>query len=58
MEGQNIANRIAASIALQEHTFTTGSVGYMGRGKVLGDDGARYQVQVIATKIGSKPKTA
>lgn len=56
MEGQSILNRAAAAVMMNPTRFSTGSVGYRGQGKVVGDNGKRYQVQVIATEIGSKPK--
>lgn len=35
-------------------TFTTGSVGFHGTGKVIGPDGKLYQVNVQAVQVGSK----
>ena len=37
-------------------TFSTGSKGYFGQGKVEGANGKRYQVQVQLVEIGSKPR--
>jgi len=37
------------------HRFSTGSAGYFGIAKLEGQDGRRYQVNVTATLIGSKP---
>jgi len=33
--------------------FKTGSDGFRGQGKVI-EDGAKYQVQIIAVRVGSK----
>lgn len=43
-----------ATLELDTKTFSTGSRGYRGQGKVQ-MDGKRYQVQVQAVEIGSKP---
>lgn len=49
-----ILAKAAATIQLQPTQFKSGSDGFRGQGKVVeGED--RYQVQVIATRIGSKP---
>ena len=56
MAGQNILNKAAATIEMKPTTFKTGSDGYRGQGKVM-EDGAKYQVQVIATRVGSKPNS-
>lgn len=42
-------------VALDARRFGTGSAGYFWQGKLQGQDGRRYQVQVQATVIGSKP---
>ena len=42
------------TIVCSERTFSTGSVGYYGTGKIV-LDGDRYQVSVQMVKIGSKP---
>ena len=44
----------AVEIELGERTFKTGSTGFYGTSKV-GKDGNRYQINVMAVKIGSKP---
>jgi hypothetical protein len=44
-------------VALDPKVFGTGSTGYKGQGKVVSTDG-KYQVQVQAVLIGSKPKVA
>ena len=50
-----ILAKAAATIQLKPTTFKSGSDGFRGQGKVVeGED--RYQVQVIATRIGSKPE--
>lgn len=56
MEGQNILQKAAMTVQMNPTTFNSGSDGFRGQGKVVeGTD--RYQVQVIATRIGSKPKS-
>jgi hypothetical protein len=42
------------TIAMTPTTFKTGSDGFRGQGKVVEGE-ARYQVQVTAVRIGSKP---
>lgn len=56
MEGQNILSKAAATVGMAPCTFKSGSDGFRGQGKVI-EGSERYQVQVIATRIGSKPKT-
>ena len=47
------------TIILNDKTFSTGSTGFFGMGKLEMDDGkTRYQIQVTAVLIGSKPKTS
>ena len=53
MEGQNILNKAAVTIEMRPANFKTGSTGFRGQGKVI-EGGAKYQVQVIAVKVGSK----
>ena len=53
MEGQNILSKAAATVAMNPTKFKTGSDGFRGQGKVM-EGGNRYQVQVIAVRIGSK----
>jgi len=36
--------------------FKTGSDGFRGQGKVI-EDGVKYQVQIIAVRVGSKNGT-
>ena len=55
MEGQNILSKAAVTIEMQPTTFKTGSIGYRGQGKVI-EGGVKYQVQIIAVKVGSKPE--
>ena len=57
MPGQEILSKAAMTIEMKPTTFSSGSVGYRGQGKVVEHDGT-YQVQIIATKIGSKPKNS
>jgi hypothetical protein len=44
----------AGEVVLAEKQFKTGSRGFWGSAKVV-IDGKRYQVQVQAVEIGSKP---
>lgn len=53
MEGQNILNKAAVTIQMNPTKFKTGSVGFRGQGKVI-EGGERYQVQILAVKVGSK----
>jgi len=56
--GNNILQKAAMTIQMQPTNFKTGSDGFRGQGKVVEGE-ARYQVQVIAVRIGSgngKPK--
>jgi len=44
-------------IDAKEHTFSSGSVGFYGSGKIANPAGGmRYQVGINITLIGSKPK--
>ena len=43
--------------ALNPKTFSTGSKGFHGFGKMKLPNGKRYQVNIMAVEIGSKPKT-
>lgn len=53
MEGQNILSKAAATVEMRPTSFKTGSTGYRGQGKVI-EGGAKYQVQIIAVRVGSK----
>ena len=53
MEGQNILSKAAATVEMKPRKFTTGSDGFRGQGKVI-EGGVKYQVQVIAVRVGSK----
>jgi len=53
MEGQNILSKAAATVEMRPVSFKTGSSGFRGQGKVM-EGGAKYQVQIIAVKVGSK----
>ena len=55
MEGQNILSKAAVTIEMKPTTFKTGSEGFRGQGKVI-EGGAKYQVQVLAIRVGSKPE--
>jgi len=52
--GQNILNKAAVSIGMDPTTFKSGSDGFRGQGKIV-EDGVKYQVQVMAIRVGSKP---
>ena len=54
MAGENILSKAAMTIPMTPTTFKTGSDGFRGQGKVIEGE-ARYQVQVTAVRIGSKP---
>ena len=49
---QDILNKAAATIELKPTNFKTGSDGFRGQGKVI-EDGVKYQVQVLAVRVGS-----
>ena len=53
MEGQNILSKAAATVEMRPTNFKTGSTGFRGQGTVM-EGGAKYQVQIIAVKVGSK----
>lgn len=44
------------TLEMDPKTFATGSRGYRGQGKVQ-MDGKKFQVQVQAVEIGSRPKS-
>lgn len=44
--------------SMARRTFNSGSIGYSTQAKVSGSDGRRFQVNVNAVLIGSKPETA
>ncbi len=54
MAGQDLLSKAAVTIQMQPTKFSTGSDGFRGQGKVM-DGEAKYQVQVIAVRVGSKP---
>jgi hypothetical protein len=56
MTGQNVLSKAAATIAMAPVNFKTGSDGFRGQGKVV-EDGVKYQVQIIAVRVGSKNGT-
>ena len=56
MEGQNILSKAAATVEMKPTNFKTGSDGFRGQGKVI-EGSERYQVQVIAVRIGSGKKS-
>ena len=43
-------------VTANARTFSTGSTGFYGAGKVVITDDERYQVSVNIVRIGSKPK--
>lgn len=45
-----------ATVPVEARQFKTGSVGYFVQGKVAGAKGRRYQLNLTATLIGSKPE--
>lgn len=53
MTGQNILQKAAMTMEMRPTTFKTGSDGFRGQGKVI-EGGVKYQVQVIAIRVGSK----
>lgn len=53
MTGQNILSKAAMTLEMRPTTFKTGSDGFRGQGKVI-ENGEKYQVQVIAVRVGSK----
>lgn len=53
MTGNNILNKAAMTIQMKPTNFKTGSDGFRGQGKVM-EDGVKYQVQVMAVRVGSK----
>ena len=53
MEGQNILSKAAATVEMRPTQFKTGSDGFRGQGKVM-EGGQKYQVQVLAIRVGSK----
>jgi len=55
MAGQNILSKAAATVEMRPTAFKTGSDGFRGQGKVI-EDGVKYQVQVMAIRVGSKTK--
>ena len=50
----DILAKAAATMELKPVTFGTGSDGFRGQGKVI-ENGQKYQVQVMAIRVGSKP---
>lgn len=53
MTGQNILGKVATTVEMRPTTFKTGSDGFRGQGKVI-EDGVKYQVQILAVRVGSK----
>lgn len=53
MSGQNILSKAAATVEMRPTNFKTGSDGFRGQGKVI-EDGQKYQVQILAIRVGSK----
>ena len=55
-EDQGGQNKTLREIPLSFKIFSSGSDGFYGSDKIPFDNGERYQVSVIMTRIGSKPK--
>ncbi len=55
-EDANGQKRILREVPLPFKVFSSGSDGFYGSDKIPLDNGERYQVSVIMTRIGSKPK--
>lgn len=53
MTGQNILTKASVTIEMKPTKFKTGSDGFRGQGKVI-EGGEKYQVQVLAVRVGSK----
>jgi len=53
MTGNNILQKAAIVAELKPTTFKTGSDGLRGQCKVV-EGGDKYQVQIIAVRVGSK----
>ena len=56
MAGQDILSKAAMTLEMKPTNFKTGSDGFRGQGKVI-QDGQKYQVQVMAIRVHSKPKS-
>jgi len=55
-EDANGQKKILRELPLSFKKFSSGSDGFYGSDKIPLDNGERYQVSVIMTRIGSKPK--
>jgi hypothetical protein len=55
-DANNNQKRILREIPLSFKVFSSGSDGFYGSDKIPLENGERYQVSVIMTRIGSKPK--
>ncbi len=55
-EDVNGQKRTLRELPLQFKVFSSGSDGFYGSDKIPFDNGERYQVSFILTRIGSKPK--
>ena len=53
MTGQSILQKASITLEMKPTSFKTGSDGFRGQGKVI-EGGAKYQVQVVAVRVGSK----
>ena len=56
MEGNSILSKAAMTVEMRPANFKTGSDGFRGQGKVI-EGGVKYQVQVVAVRVGSKSKS-
>lgn len=54
IEIKDVNGKVVGVMVVNPKTFSTGSTGFFGSTK-LEIEGARYQVQFQAVKIGSKP---
>jgi len=48
--------KVLRELPLEFKVFSSGSDGFYGSDKIPFDNGERYQVSFILTRIGSKPK--
>lgn len=53
---KSILGEILQTLELAPKEFKTGSRGYHGQGKVT-MEGKKYQLNIMAVEVGSKPKT-
>jgi len=51
-----VIDDVEQRIRLNPKTYSSGSIGHYGTGKLWIDAATRYQISVICTLIGSKPR--